>query len=235
MSPPVGCHCWGTHLQGILFLPAAPMEDEEEEEEGGCEHSREEALWGASHGSGSRAEACGRNGKSGHSAGKNTVLWMGHGGQRLDPPLGLPPLPGAPRVAVGQRGTLGHCPLWAGRVRTPRPCSTHSPARRRRNAGDTHIRGGLWVRVTPQEPSPKPRDLARRAQGLAASPGKRSGLSAALPALPGQGRFRSPSCLSPPRAPLPPGSRPSRSPVWQDRKVVPEGDSVSPARNSYCP
>lgn len=52
--PPAGHGWWGTHLQGIgiLFLPAAPMEEEEEEEEGGCERSREGALQGASHSTG---------------------------------------------------------------------------------------------------------------------------------------------------------------------------------------
>lgn len=35
VASPVGHHWLGTHLQGILFLLAVPMEEQEEEEEGG--------------------------------------------------------------------------------------------------------------------------------------------------------------------------------------------------------
>lgn len=96
VASPVGHHWLVTHLQGILFLPAAPMEEEEEEEERGSKQNREGAFQGASHG------PCWlRPGERGHV---RAQPWESHHpldgtvGQHLDTPLGLPPCPEHPQV-----------------------------------------------------------------------------------------------------------------------------------------
>lgn len=121
VTSPVG-HPWpGTHLQGILFLPAAPVE-EQEEEEGGREQNREGAFQGASHG------PCwlslGRGDTSGHSLGKATTSWVGTWTHPRTAPH-----PRHSEVHTGSShgpsGDTCACPLWAG-TGTSQPWDTPS-------------------------------------------------------------------------------------------------------------
>lgn len=211
MSPAVGCHRWGTHLQRFLFLPPAPMEDEEEEEEGGCERSREEALGGASHGSGPCAEACGRKGTSGHRPGKITVPWMGQGGSAWTHPWGCP------RALSTQGGHGAAGDTWAlsplGRQGQDTPTQ---PAKNqiRWNPPQTALQhpqpspeleaGGARVTHTSGWPSgqgdtpgsvTETSGLGTKDSGLGTEPWEALGSQSCNSSSAGPGRFRSPSCV----------------------------------------
>lgn len=104
-ASPVGSLWLCTHLQGILFLPAAPME-EEEEEEGDSEQNREGAFQGASHG------PCwlrpGERGRVRAQPGESHRPLDGTGGQHLGTPLGLTPCPEHTQVCEQPWGIRGH-------------------------------------------------------------------------------------------------------------------------------
>lgn len=98
VASPVGHHWLVTHLQGILFLPAAPMEEEKEEERG-SEQNREGAFQGASHG------PCWlRPGERGHVRAQPREShhpWMGQWDSTWIHPWDCPPAPNTHRWTPG--------------------------------------------------------------------------------------------------------------------------------------